>query len=120
ESIGCGSTAVGDCLKRHRDSGLGWPLPLELDDGQLELKLYQGPLLPAARKPSPNWSEVATELKKKHVTMQLLWAEYKTDHPDGIGYTQFCYGFRQWKKTVDLPFRNKHRAGERAFIDYAG
>lgn len=119
-SIGCSSTAVGDCLSRHRTSGLGWPLPAGLNDAQLEAKLYNGPVVSPKTKLLPAWPEIAAELKKKHVTLQLLWAEYRADNPGGVGYTQFCHHFQQWKKTVDLPFRNDHRAGERAFIDYAG
>ena len=31
------------------------------------------------------------ELGSKHVTMYLLWEDYKEKHPNGYGYTQFCF-----------------------------
>lgn len=30
------------------------------------------------------------ELNRTGVTRQLLWQEYRREHPDGYGYTQFC------------------------------
>jgi len=118
-SLGCGASTVGLCLDRHRKCGLGWPLPDGLNDEQLDSLLYPK-VEHSGIRPLPKWSDVAAELKRKHVTLQLLWAEYRAIYPDGISYTQFCHHFRQWKKTCDLPFRNEHRAGEKAFIDYAG
>ena len=43
------------------------------------------------RSPLPDLPHVLRALRKKHVTMQLLWAEYRTAHPEGYGYTQFCH-----------------------------
>jgi transposase len=36
------------------------------------------------------------ELKKKGVTRQILWEEYKRDYPDGLGRSQFKHYFAQW------------------------
>ncbi len=33
------------------------------------------------------------ELKKPHVTRHLLWEEYRESHPDGYGYSRFCFHF---------------------------
>jgi len=60
------------------------------------------------------------EMKKKSVTLQLLWYEYKQVHPDGYQYSQFCHLYRRWVKKLDVTLRQQHRAGEKAFIDYAG
>ncbi|CAM4292137.1 IS21 family transposase [Paenibacillus alkaliterrae] len=60
------------------------------------------------------------ESKKKSVTLQLLWSEYKSQHPNGYQYSQFCERYRQWKKTLQLSMHQEHRAGEKLFIDYAG
>jgi len=54
------------------------------------------------------------------VTLQLLWLEYKQDHPGGLQYSQFCERFRQWKGRVDRVLRQEHRAGEKVFVDFAG
>ena len=38
----------------------------------------------------PDWAYVSTELKRKGVTLTLLWQEYRESHPDGYAYTWFC------------------------------
>jgi transposase len=68
----------------------------------------------------PVWAEVHRELKRKGVTLALLWGEYKTRHPEGLQYTQFCAHYRAWAGTLDVVMRQPHRAGEKLFVDYAG
>ena len=63
---------------------------------------------------------VYKELKKKGVTLQLLWTEYKLDHPTGYQYTQFCNHYRRWKQQLDLSLRQQYKAGEKLFVDYCG
>jgi len=46
--------------------------------------------------------------------------EYRQEHPDGYGYSQFCHRYRQWKKDLNPTMRQKHKAGEKLFVDYAG
>ena len=60
------------------------------------------------------------ELKRKGVTLVLLWQEYKAITPDGLQYSQFCEAYRQWTGKLDLVMRQSHRAGETLFVDYAG
>ena len=92
-----------------------------LDDAQLEARLYpvvaQGK---ADQRPMPDWSEVHQELKRKGVTLLLLWQEHKTTHPDGLQYSQFCDRYRFFAGKLDLVMRQHHRAGEKLFVDYAG
>jgi len=63
---------------------------------------------------------VYKELKRKGVTLSLLWVEYKQNQPDGYSYSQFCHHYRAWKKQLNPTMRQKHKAGEKLFIDYAG
>src|SRR5690606_34671881 len=58
--------------------------------------------------------------RSKNVTLKLLWVEYKSAHPDGLGYSQFCERYRQWSKALDPPMRHVHRAGEKMFVEFAG
>jgi hypothetical protein len=60
------------------------------------------------------------ERKKKGVTLQLLWHEYKETNPDGYQYSQFCERYHQWRKTLDVCLHQEYRAGEKLFVDYAG
>jgi transposase len=68
----------------------------------------------------PNWATVHHELKRKGVTLFLLWQEYKAATPDGLQYSWFCQAYRAWASKLDLVMRQTHRAGEKLFGDYAG
>src|SRR3546814_15276792 len=82
---GVARSTVRDMLARFERSGLEWPVPAEISDADLEARLY-GPagVKPGRRKQAePDWSVVARELNRKHVTLQVLWEEYIAVHPDG-------------------------------------
>lgn len=115
-------STVGEYVKRARRAGLSsWKAVETLDDVELENLLFPGapPARPSER-PLPIWSEVHTELQKPGVTRQLLWQEYKEDHPAGVGYSQFCDLYRAYRGRLDLSLRRAHKAGERLFVDYCG
>ena len=120
---GCGLSrpTVAKYVSRAAACGLSWPLPASLDDVQLERMLYPPrPPAPFVPGPEPDWTAVHRELKRKGVTLQLLWDEYKAAHPQGIQYTTFCVHYRRWFGKQELVMRQDHRAGEKLFVDYAG
>jgi transposase len=60
-------------------------------------------------------------LKRKGVTLQLLWAEYVAVHGEhGYRYSQYCHRYRQWRNRQKRSMRQAHLAGEKLFIDYCG
>jgi transposase len=98
-----------------------WPLPPEFDDDvALTRLLFPDEHRPQAIRPEPDWARVHLELRKKHVTKQLLWEEYKSEQPDGYQYSQFCERYARWAATVNVVMRQEHRAGEKLFIDFSG
>lgn len=118
-SLGCARSSVSEYLKRAQHAGLSWPLPPEFDDEELLEKHLFGPTTEST-KPQPDCEYIHLELKKKGVTMLLLWQEYKEAHPDGYQLTQFSEIYRQWRKTLGVSMRLDHKAGEKAFSDFAG
>jgi transposase len=68
----------------------------------------------------PDWTDVHQQLKRKDVTLRLVWEEYKQNHPEGLQYSQFCKRYRAWCGTLDLPMRQQHKAGEKMFVDFCG
>ena len=114
-------TTVGDYLRRAEAAGLGWPLPDSLTDQQLYHQLFP-PVVPVS--PSerliPDCTNLHTELKRKGVTLMLLWEEYQAEHPQGYRYSHFCELYRRWARTLKLSMRQIHKAGEKLFVDYAG
>lgn len=59
-------------------------------------------------------------MRRKSVTLTLLWHEYKAAHPEGFHYSWFCDQYRAWTRKLDVVMRQEHRAGEKLFVDYAG
>jgi len=120
-SCGIGHTVVTEYLKRAEKVGLTWPLPPELDNGQLERLLFPPPIqIPSSQRPLPDWVKLHQELKRKGVTLSLLWEEYKAKNPEGFQYSRFCELYAEWAGKLDVVMRQEHRAGEKLFVDYAG
>jgi hypothetical protein len=83
-SCGISRPAVDEYLRRAEEAGLSWPLPADLDEGALERLLFPAtPSLPAPLRGLPDWSTIHRELKRKGVTLFLLWQEYRECHPQG-------------------------------------
>ncbi len=121
-STGIHRSTVHEYLTRAGSAGLSWPLPPELDEATVEARLFP-PITPevAAGRPVPEWREVQRELKRgHHVTLQLLWLEWRESHPDGWAYSQFCCHYHEWLERQDVVMRLEYAAGERAFVDFAG
>ncbi len=73
-SLGVSAGTVNACLNRARLAGLGWPLPDELDDARLEALLYPPPPQVATeQRPVPDWAVVHRELRRRDMTLALLW-----------------------------------------------
>ena len=117
---GLSHPTVLNYVRRARACGLSWPLPADWDDAELERRLFPPPPSPRAPRPEPDWPATHRELKRKGVTLQLLWDEYKAAHPQGYQYSAYCQRYRRWRSRLDVVMRQDHRAGEKLFVDYAG
>ena len=113
-------TTVSDYVGRAVAAGVSWPLPEGLDDAGLEALLYPPAVPPAVARPAPDFDRVHRELRRKNVTLQLLWLEYREQNPDGYGYSQFCNLYRRWRGGIDVTMRQVHRAGEKLFAGFPG
>lgn len=118
-SLSCG--VVNKYLQYAATKGLRWPLPDEFDDEEYLRKLLLATnKAPVSKKPSIDFKEIHQELKRKSVTLQLLWEEYKAVTPSAVSYPQFCLLYRNWNKTQPRSMRQSHKAGDKVFVDYAG
>lgn len=120
KSLGLSHSTVSELMGRAATAGLGWPLPDDLDEMALEACLYPGNPEGQPERPGPDWHRVHLELRRKGVTLQLLWLEYRETYPDGYQYSRFCELYRLWRGKVDVVMRQHHRAGEKMFVDWAG
>jgi transposase len=119
-SLGISKGAVSDYLQRAQVAGLGWPAPAGLDDEALERRLFPGQPPSKAPRAEPDWAAVDRELRRQGVTRALLWQEYRAEHPGGYGYAWFCEHYEAWAARRAPTMRQRHRGGEKVFVDYAG
>ena len=120
-SLGMARTTVRDYVLRFERSGLGWPLDPEVGEEEVERALFRrGEFPPPLSRPLPDWAMVGRELKKKGVTLHLLWQEYREREPQGYGYSQFAVHYRSWLERIEPVMRQEYKAGELALVDYAG
>ena len=92
---------VSEYLAKAKDVGLSWPLAAELDEEELERRLFPGAEEPAERA-EPDYSYIHEELRRAGVTLLLLWVEYVTEHPGGYRYSRFCELYGRWKKKLNV------------------
>jgi transposase len=120
-SVGVSRSTIAEYLRRAAVIGITWPVPAGMDDSELERRLFT----PASfeehpAQPLPDWSHIHKELKRRGVTLLLLWEEYRAEHADGYGYSRFCDLHRDWRKTISPTMRQMHGPAEKLFVDFAG
>ena len=116
-----GLGTVLEYVRRGQAAGLTWPLPADLTDTALEAQLFPPPpAIPGSERPVPDWAVVDRELRKKGVTLALLWEEYRSHQPQAFGYSRFCERYQAWKGTSEPRMRQVHQGGDKLFVDYAG
>ena len=102
-------------------AGLDWTQVQALDDTALH-KCLLGTPQRASAFVAPDYARIHQELRRKGMTLMLLWEEHLAQHPGETThrYSQFCVNYRSYAKTLKRSMRQVHRAGEKLFIDYAG
>ena len=118
--IGVAASTVRVTLKRFQTAGLSWPLPEELTDAALEAKLFAdaGTKQGHRRQVEPDWTAIHRELKRKHVTLSILWDEYIERHSQGYRYSRFCELYRSWEAKLSVTMRQTHVGGDKLFVDF--
>ncbi|RDI36332.1 IS21 family transposase [Aquicella lusitana] len=119
-SLNIGKTTVTRYLERAKAAGINWPLPQSMTEEDLYNRLFPSAVKVSRQKAFPDWERVYKELRKKGVTLQLLWREYRDVQPEGLGYSQFCTHYRAYLKATSPIMRQVHKGGEKTFVDYAG
>jgi transposase len=121
-ALGLSKGVVAKYVKAAAVCGLDWAQLRELDSSELEQQLSprhgRGASVGYV---APNLAQVHQELKRKGVTLALLWEEYRLAAGDaGYQYSRFCDLYRAFAKSLKRSMRQTHRAGEKLFADYAG
>jgi len=121
EALGIGTGTVSEYLGRARVAGVAWPIPEELrDDDKLETKVFGPKKEGDSGRGVLDVAFVHEELRRPGVTLSLLWQEYLAANSGGYRYSQFCEHYHRYRKRLSPVMRQVHRAGEKAFVDFAG
>jgi transposase len=123
-SCGIATGTIVNYLTRAAEAALSWPLPPELSDQDLEARLVHRPEteLKGRPRPWPDYAAIDEDLRRHrsvNLTLDLLWREYKEQHPEGYQYTQFVAHYHRWRRQRDVCLRQIHRYGEKVFVDFA-
>ena len=118
---GVAPSTVRLTLQRLASAGLSWPLPAEMTDTALETARFAaaGTKQGHRRHVEPDWAEIHRELKRKHVTLTMLWDEYIERCPEGYRYSRFCELYRSWASRLSVTMRQADIGGDKLFVDGA-
>ena len=122
-SCSIGQATVHRYLEKAAAAKVTWPLPEDFDDRRLNDLLFpKRPLrTPSQPRPGLDFTQLHTQLQThKHLTLQLLWEEYRETQPGGYGYSRFCELYGRWRRKQDVVLRQEHKPGEKGFVDWAG
>ncbi len=94
-SLGISKGVVTKYVGLAGAAGLDWASASDMDEGELERRLLGKPTGPAAYA-QPDYGRIHQELRRKGVTLTLLWEEYQAEFADRqtYRYTQFCEHYK--------------------------
>ena len=120
-SLGISKGVVAKYVGLAAAAGLTWPDVQACDEITLERRLLAAPQRPRSHV-QPDYGRAHQELRRKGMTLMLLWEEYRADHAEDqtYSYSQYCDNYRRFAKQLKRSMRQIHRAGEKLFIDFAG
>lgn len=123
ETTGVARNTIKKYIKEFLQSGLNFSEINSLCDKDLEDLFVKHDSIRSNPKLETLFSlfpSMDKELKRKGVTRQMLWVEYKGNHSDGVGRSQFNYYFARWKAQVSPTMRMEHKVGDKLYVDFAG
>jgi transposase len=118
-------STVHNYLKRAEAAGISWPLPNGWDEARVEAALFPRTAscvqVQRPARSQPEFAAIHEQLREhRHLTLQLLWEEYRQANQDGYRYSRFCELYQRWRSKLDVVLRQEHKAGEKMFVDWAG
>src|SRR6185295_11569562 len=79
-ATGAGKTQAAEYVRRALAAGITWPVPEGIDDAELERRLFPVADDGASKRAGIDWPAMQRELKRRGVTLALLWQEYLAEH----------------------------------------
>lgn len=116
------SSTVSDYCKRFEITNCAIDEFLKIDEDEIYTLLFpeKRKIDTPSKRPLPNFESIYKEISKKGVTFELLWMEYKEQHPDGYGLSRFKELYYEFKNKVSPTMRQTYIPGHQMFVDYSG
>jgi len=113
---------VSEYLSKVKKAGLSYNMIKTMDDDTLLQTITDTVCITNERYNTLHhkFDAISKELKRTGVTLQMLWHEYRQEHPNGYSYTQFCYHYQMWRSSSEITMHITHKAGDKMFVDFAG
>lgn len=116
--------SVSDVFRIADSIGVTYADVRDLDENEVYRMFYPDKYAVELMYRDPDYEYVHQELKKKGVTLKLLWQEYKEQCRDTgtipMGYTKYCEGYGQFTISNRLTNHLDHKPGAVAEVDWAG
>jgi len=122
EGVNCGKSTVNDVQRRCREAGLTYAEASAMTNDAIKKRLYPSKVA-APEEAGPDWESIHAWLRGgKRRNLRYAWSEYRLGNPDGLGYSQFCKRYREWRestgKTVIMV--QQHEPGKELYVDWMG
>jgi len=124
KGAGVGRSTVGDVMRLCQQNNVTYERAKGMEDDSLERLLYPASHNRGSIKVEPDYEEIRTELMKgKGMNLRFIWEErYRKEHPDGLGYSQFCERYRRFAKACasNVTMHQEREPGKELFVDWMG
>lgn len=121
---GASRNTIDSYAVRFQQTGKHYKDLLQLSDAELAGVVYSKETAkdrdPRRKYLSENIDYYLNELKRRGVTRELLWEEYRELQSDGYGYSQFCELLSKFGSIKHPVYHNTYVPGELFEIDFAG
>ena len=115
------SSTAHTYISKIKETGISYNEILKMTEDELKnFFIPEKDANQSSAKPPLDFEYLHNELKRKGVTLQLLYEEYLEENPDGYSRSQFYDLFRSWKKNLNPSMRQVHKYGDKMFVDFSG
>lgn len=117
DALGISKGVVTKYVGLAAAAGLDWPAVQGADEAALERRLLVAPERPSDHV-LPDYGRLHQELRRKGVTLMLLWEEHRADYAgcQTYAYSQFCDNYRRFARQLKRSMRQIHRKRRSATV----
>lgn len=122
-SVKSAKSTVGEIQRRSREQGLSYSEASGMTNEEIHERLYPTKSKEGASKAEPGWEELHKRLEaNRRLNLRYVWEEYRSGEPEGLGYSQFCRRYHQWREKTgkEVVMVQEREPGRELFVDWMG